>query len=152
MPFKFEMLEVWRLSLEYIDLIYDIARKLPKHEEYNLGSQITRAATSVALNIAEGSTGQTDAEQARFLGLAIRSVIETVACQHIISRRDYFQDLTELRQAYNDADQLVAKLQKMRTTILPKSSWIREEPNDYKIDGQHGTNDDYLTEDAEMPF
>lgn len=41
----------------------------------------------MALNIAEGSTGQTDAEQGRFLGLAVRSLLETVACQHIISRR-----------------------------------------------------------------
>ena len=92
MPFKFEKLEVWQLSLDYIDLIYDIANQLPRSEEYNLKSQLTRAATSVALNIAEGSTGQTDAEQARFLGLAIRSLLETVACQHIISRRKLLPD------------------------------------------------------------
>jgi len=89
MPFKFEKLEVWQLALEYIDLIYKIAEQLPRSEEYNLKSQMTRAATSIALNIAEGSTGQTDAEQARFLGLAIRSLLETVACQHIIKRRQY---------------------------------------------------------------
>jgi four helix bundle protein len=72
MPFKFERLEVWELALGYIDLIYEIAGLLPRSEEFNLKSQITRAATSVSLNIAEGSTGQTDAEQARFIGLAIR--------------------------------------------------------------------------------
>ena len=86
MPFKFEELEGWQLSLDYIDLIYDIANQLPCSEECNLKSQMTRAATSIALSIAEGSTGQTDAEQARFLGLAIRSLFETVACQHLISR------------------------------------------------------------------
>jgi hypothetical protein len=69
MPFKFEKLEVWQLALDYSDLIYDIADQLPHSEAYNLRSQITRAATSVALNIAEGSTGQTDAEQARFYRL-----------------------------------------------------------------------------------
>jgi four helix bundle protein len=52
MPFKFEKLEVWRLALEYIDRIYAIAGELPRSEDYNLKSQITRAATSVALNIA----------------------------------------------------------------------------------------------------
>jgi four helix bundle protein len=72
MPFKFEKLEVWRSALDYIDLIYAIADQLPRSEEYNLRSQIIRAATSVALNIAEGSTGQSNDEQARFLGLAIR--------------------------------------------------------------------------------
>lgn len=60
--YKFEKLEVWKLALGYIDLIYDIADELPRSEDYNLKSQIRRAATSVALNIAEGSTGQTDAE------------------------------------------------------------------------------------------
>src|ERR671936_30694 len=100
MGYKSEQLEVWKLSLEYIDLTYALAEKLPKHEEYNLKSQIIRAATSVSLNIAEGSTGQTNAEQARFLGMAIRSLIETVACQQIIRRRDYIQDSGLLQKAY----------------------------------------------------
>src|SRR5437868_6599364 len=100
MSFKFEKLEVWQLALDYINLTYRIAGKLPKQEEFNLKSQIVRAATSVALNIAEGSTGQTNVEQARFLGLALRSLVETVACQHIINERGYLEDRTELRQAY----------------------------------------------------
>ena len=67
MPFKFEKLEVWQLALEYVDLTYDLAGRLPKSKECNLKSQIIRAATSVALNIAEGSTSQTDAEQGAVL-------------------------------------------------------------------------------------
>ncbi len=62
MSYKFERLEVWQLSLECVDLIYKIADAFPRNEEYNLKSQIIRAATSIALNIAEGSTGQSDAE------------------------------------------------------------------------------------------
>ena len=62
--YKFEKLRVWQAALEYIDLIYEISEQLPRSEQYNLRSQIQRAATSVALNIAEGSTGQTNAEQA----------------------------------------------------------------------------------------
>jgi four helix bundle protein len=134
MPFKFEKLEVWRLSLEYIDLIYEIAGQLPRSEEYNLKSQMTRAATSVALNIAEGSTGQTDAEQARFLGLAIRSLLETVACQHLISRRKYLQDTTPLRQAYRRAEKLAAKLHAMRKAIAPERGWLREGEAVYQVE------------------
>jgi four helix bundle protein len=63
---KFEQLEVWTLAIEYTDRCYSLAESLPKHEDYNLASQIRRAAVSVALNIAEGSTGQSDAEQALF--------------------------------------------------------------------------------------
>jgi len=85
----------------------------------------------VALNIAEGSTGQTNAEQARFLGMAIRSLLETVACQHIISRREFLQDVAPLRQAYRRAETLVAKLHTMRRTIAPERKWLREEAAEY---------------------
>lgn len=131
MYFKFEKLDVWQAALGYIDIIYQVADQLPRNEEYNLRSQIVRAATSVALNIAEGSTGQTDVEQARFLGLAIRSTLETVACQHLISRRGYFEDPALLRRAYIDALKLVKMLQAMRKALVPQQSWLREEAADY---------------------
>jgi len=67
MTFKFEKLEVWKLSLKYIDTIYRLADDLPSSERYNQISQIRPAATSVSLNIAEGSTGQSDAEQYRYV-------------------------------------------------------------------------------------
>ena len=118
---------MWQLAVEYIDLIYEIADRLPRHEGFNLKSQIRRAATSVALNIAEGSTGQTDAEQARFLGLALRSLIETVACQHLISRRGYLPDSPQLREAYRKSETLARKLQAMRRAIAPERPWVREE-------------------------
>ncbi|OGO63031.1 MAG: hypothetical protein A2Z45_02995 [Chloroflexi bacterium RBG_19FT_COMBO_55_16] len=133
MPFKFEKLEVWRLSLEYIDLIYEIGNELPRSEEYNLKSQIIRAATSVALNIAEGSIGQTDAEQTRFIGIAIRSLVETVACQHLIRNRKLVSKEDLLNQAYDKAEILVAKLHALRKAILPSQTWLREETATYSI-------------------
>jgi four helix bundle protein len=122
MPFKFEKLEVWQLSLGYIDHIYEIGNELPRSEEYNLESQMTRAATSVALNIAEGSTSQTDAEQARFLGMTMRSLLETVACHHLVGRRQCLQDASPLRQAYRHAEILAAKLHSMRKAIAPEQA------------------------------
>jgi four helix bundle protein len=132
MPYKFEQLDVWKLALAYIDLIYKLAENLPRAEEYNLKSQITRAATSVALNIAEGSQGQSDAEQARFLGMAIRSLVETVACQEIIRRRGYFQDETILNKAYEDSQTLARKLQSFRKSI--SSYQVKEESPFYGDD------------------
>jgi len=74
MAYKFEQLDVWERALDYIDQIHEIADRLPKHERYNLSEQMTRAANSIALNVAEGSTGLSDAEQDRFLRIALRSV------------------------------------------------------------------------------
>ncbi|MBN2004570.1 MAG: four helix bundle protein [Anaerolineae bacterium] len=126
MSYKFEKLEVWQLALEYNALIYAIAERLPRSEEYNLKSQIRRAATSIALNIAEGSTGQTDPEQRRFLNMASRSLLETVACQHLIHQRGYLPDPQPLREAYRFSRKLFAKLQAMRRAIGGEST-TREE-------------------------
>lgn len=114
--FKFERLDVWKLSLEYLNLVYQIADRLPKREEYNLKSQIVRAATSIALNIAEGSTSQTNAEQGRFLGMSIRSLIETVACLHLIERRKYVEDEL-LIEAHSFSQRLFSKLQAFRRAL-----------------------------------
>ena len=126
-------MDVWKLALDYLDLIYKLAENLPRNEEYNLKSQITRAATSIALNIAEGSQGQSDAEQARFLGMSIRSLVETVACQEIIRRRRYFQDETLLNAAYENSQTLARKLQSFRKSISPyqvrEASPLYEEDN-----------------------
>ncbi len=117
--FKFEKLEVWHLSLEYIDNCYVTSDGLPKREEFNLQSQLIRAATSIALNIAEGSTSQSDAEQRRFLGLALRSLVETVACRRLAQRRHYTDHLKGdlLSDGEQLAGKLFAKVQAMRRVL-----------------------------------
>lgn len=97
MGYKFERLEVWQMAMEYTDHVYAIAQHLPTEEKYGLTSQITRAANSIALNIAEGSTRQSDQEQTRFLGYAIRSLSETVV------RRDR-EGITGAQQIPCDSD------------------------------------------------
>src|ERR1051325_9606458 len=135
MPYKFEQLEVWKLALDYIDLIYEMAQGLPRSEDYNIKSQVTRAATSIALNIAEGSQGQSDAEQARFLGMAIRSLIETVACQRIIQRRGYLPDTHDLlKKAYDDSQLLARKLQSFRNSLSNSQYQVREDTAVYGDD------------------
>ena len=129
MAYKFEKLEVWALALDYADSIYRLAGGLPSEERFGLWSQITRAANSVALNIAEGSTGQSDAEQARFVGMAIRSLVETVACLHLVRRREYLADPERLRDAYRQSEKLFAKLQAFRTAI--RSGRVREAETPY---------------------
>lgn len=131
MPFKFEKLRVWTQSLEYLDWVYELAAQLPRSEEFNLKSQIVRAATSISLNIAEGSTSQSDAEQARFLGIAIRSLVETVACQAIIKRRSYVSDTELLRRAYSEAESLVASLHTLRKALNKDQRSLREQSDEY---------------------
>lgn len=134
MAYKFERLEVWQLAMEYLDLIYAIADTLPRSEEFNLKNQIVRAATSIQLNIAEGSTTQSNAEQARFIGLALRSLVETVACLHQIHRRKFLNDTTLLREAYRFSEKLFAKLQAFRSALISDQLVVREQPESYETD------------------
>lgn len=131
MGYKFESLEVWQLAVAYVDEMYALTEYLPQSEKYNLSSQLRRAATSIALNIAEGSTSQSDAEHARFLGLSIRSLIETVACQHLIHH--YLQDASPLRDAYRSSRELFIKLQALRK-YLRGGAKTREPAVDYETD------------------
>ncbi len=133
MTFKFEQLDVWKMSLEYSDLIYAVAERLPERERFNLQSQIIRAATSISLNIAEGSTGQSDPEQNRFLGLALRSLIETVACQRLISRRKYVTDIAVMNLLDVKAQELAKRIHAFRKSLTNPKKTIGEEQASYDI-------------------
>ena len=47
---------------------------------------------SIALNISEGSIGQSNPEFCRFMDYAIRSLAEVVTCLHKAKRRKYIAD------------------------------------------------------------
>ncbi len=117
--YKFQNLAVYQLALEYLDQIYDLVDRLPTSEIFNLSSQIIRAATSIPLNIAEGSTGQSDKERARFLGMAVRSHLETVACLDIIRRRRYLSS-DEITVARKLGRKLFIKLSRFRIALRAK--------------------------------
>lgn len=90
--FKFEKLIIWQRAMELGEEVNSIAREFPKDELYNLSSQIRRAVDSIALNIAEGSIGQSDPEQRKFIGYALRSLAEVVTCFHKAKRRKYITE------------------------------------------------------------
>jgi len=110
MAFKFEQLRVWQLSLDFGEKINVLADVFPKKELFNLSTEIRRAADSIGLNIAEGSTGQTNAEQKRFLIFANRSTLEVVACLIKAKVRRYINDIT-FQSLYADAGNLVKMIQ-----------------------------------------
>ena len=87
--FKFEKLIIWQKSMDLGEAIDKMAKSFPSYEQYNLSSQIRRAADSVSLNISEGSIGQSNLEQKKFIGYAIRSIAEVVTCLHKAKLRGY---------------------------------------------------------------
>ncbi len=61
--FKFEKLKIWQKAMDFGEDIDEISDSFPKKEMFNLSSQIRRASDSIALNISEGSIGQSNPEQ-----------------------------------------------------------------------------------------
>ena len=92
MGFKFESLLIWQKAMDLGEDIHQLSRKFPKEEIFNLTSQIRRAVDSIALNISEGSIGQSNAEFKKFMGYAIRSLAEVVTCLYKAKKRAYLSE------------------------------------------------------------
>ncbi|MGC8724668.1 MAG: four helix bundle protein [Acidobacteriota bacterium] len=118
--YKFQDLLIYQKALDYVDQVYKITQSWPKQEEFNLISQARRAATSAVLNIAEGSTGQSDLEQSRFLGLALRSYLETIATLDMAQRRGYLQP-EESQLWRTSGHELFVKIQALRSSLRERS-------------------------------
>jgi len=80
MKFKFEDLIIWQKAMALGEEIDTLSSKFPKKQLYNLSFQIRGAADSIALNISEGSIGQSNPEFRKFMGYSIRSLAEVVTC------------------------------------------------------------------------
>lgn len=116
MAFKFEKLEVWQKAIDLSFDIHELTRDFPKEEMYILTHQIKRAADSIALNIAEGSTGQSNAEFSQFIGYAIRSAIEVVSCLYIGKKRKIIKD-DKFHKLYSETEIIVRMLQALRKSL-----------------------------------
>ena len=106
MNFKFEKLHIWQKAMDFGEEIYTVSQRFPKHEIYNLSSQLLRASDSIALNISEGSIEQSSAEFKRFLGYSIRSIAEVITCLHKAKRRNYI-DNDQFDKLYKDSFDLL---------------------------------------------
>lgn len=84
--FSFEKLEVWQNSRIFILEIYKLTSKFPSTEVYGITSQIKRSATSIATNIAEGTSRNTNKDKAHFLTISYSSAMETL--NHLIISKD----------------------------------------------------------------
>lgn len=75
---KFRQLNVWKKAMDVIGDIYAMTGAFPQEEIYGLTNQLRRATVSIALNVAEGSGADSDAEFKRFLMIAARSAYEAM--------------------------------------------------------------------------
>ena len=72
----FKNLKVWGKAHQLTLEIYSATRKYPRDEIFALTSQIRRASSSIAANIAEGAGRRSRREFTHFLAIAIGSASE----------------------------------------------------------------------------
>ena len=87
--YRFEKLEVWQKAMDFCELVYQKTKQFPKSEIYGLTSQFRRAATSIPLNIAEGSACRTKKAFIQFLTIALRSQYETATILKVAFRLEF---------------------------------------------------------------
>ncbi len=81
--------DAYRLARKMVLECYKISTYLPDSERFGLVQQIRRAATSVALNIAEGSARLSRAERCRFYEISRSSLVEIDAILDICLDLNY---------------------------------------------------------------
>ena len=102
--------------MDFGEKINVLTDNFPKKEIYNLSSQILRSVDSIALNISEGSIGQSNPEFKKFMGYVIRSLAEVVTCLHKAKRRSYITN-NDFNTFYDESFHLMNMMIAFRNKI-----------------------------------
>ncbi len=106
--FKFETLDVWKEAVKFASEIYDLTKQFPKSEIFGLTSQLTRAAVSVSLNIAEGSSRKSKIDFKMFIQISLGSLNEVVTCLYVAKNQGYVDN-----KAFSDTYARCEQISKM---------------------------------------
>ena len=101
----FRDLIVWNRAMDMTENAYNLIRKLPKEELFNLGSQMRDSAVSIPSNIAEGYGKYSDKEFIRFLRISRGSANELIT-QFLICLRIGYLKLEETKAIINEIDEI----------------------------------------------
>ena len=90
---NYKNLIIWKLGLEITNDISDILIDFPKHERYDLSSQLSRCSVSMPSNITEGS-GRSDKSFRVFIDYSLGSSFELGTQLLVAKHRKYINDNT----------------------------------------------------------
>ena len=104
---NYKKLKIWIMGLEISKDISDIIVEFPKHERFDLSSQISRCSISIPSNIAEGSA-RTDKSFSHFINIYLGSSFE-LSTQLLIAYHKKYIDINTL----NKLEEKIEEFQKM---------------------------------------
>jgi four helix bundle protein len=117
MAFRFETLDVYKMTLEMSGDIFIIVKDLQSRRDYGIADQLIRAFLSISNNIAEGSGSNSDKEFAYFLNIAKRSAFECASMIIFLHKNGFisFEKKTKLNSEF---DLLSRKIESLRKSVL----------------------------------
>lgn len=118
--FPFEKLEVWRESVNLVDLVLGLLENVPQGRHLRVMSQLEGAVTSVAQNIAEGKGRQHRKEFLQYLSIAQGSLYETVTVSEVFRKRQIFSE-RESADIRGKAELIDRKLNGLMNAVRGKS-------------------------------
>jgi four helix bundle protein len=86
---RYEDLKVYQRAIDFVVEIYRFTKSLPAEERFGLVDQIRRSATSMPINIAEGSSSSSKRVFNRYLEVALGSGYETKTILTICQKLNY---------------------------------------------------------------
>jgi four helix bundle protein len=89
--FDHEKLHVYQAAEDFVAFAEEVIERFPKGRAY-LADQLHRAATSIALNIAEGAGEFRAGDKARFYRMALRSATECAALLGVSKRLGFIDE------------------------------------------------------------
>src|SRR5579875_3069808 len=109
---RHKKLIAWQKAIQLLPLIYEVCKKLPKDEVYNLISQMKRAGLSVSNNLAEGASRKTKPDKKRFFEISRSSLVEIDNCLTVIVVLNYStkEDLKPINNALVELFKLITGL------------------------------------------
>ena len=107
---SYKDLDVYKLSLQLFLKVHPLSLKLPKHELYELGSQLRRSADSVNTNIVEGyGRKRYKADFIKFLVYSHSSCLETT--NHLLKISILYKEMIiDINYLIKEYDQLGGKI------------------------------------------
>ena len=111
----FKKLLIWQKGMEIVDKVYDMVAFIPQEEKYGMKTQMTRSATSIPANIAEGSAKRSQKDYARYVEISLGSVFELETHLLVVQRRKWVNE-----ELLTEAIGMVIEEQKMLQSFIKK--------------------------------
>lgn len=105
-------LEVWKKSMELVEVVYELTLEIPTVEKFGLISQMRRSVVSIPSNIAEGCGRKSDKELIQFVHISLGSLAELETQYLIILRLKYIDENIKVEELIDTVKKLLLGFRK----------------------------------------